>query len=105
MSDFVTIAKASEIEPGSMQFVDINGLRIVLVNAKGNFYALDGKCTHQHLTMMGGFIDAESIVCPYHGGQFSLKTGQVEFSPPMEPLKTYEIKVEDDMLKLKYPDS
>lgn len=103
MSDFVTIAKASEIEPGGMQFIDIGGWRLVIVNAKGNFYALDGKCTHQNLTMMDGFITDESIVCPYHGGQFNLKTGAVEFTPPVEPLKTHEVKVEDDLIKLKYP--
>lgn len=105
MSDFVTVIKASDLEPGNMQFIDINGLRIVLVNAKGIFYAVDGKCTHQHLTMMDGNIVDESIVCPYHGGQFSLKTGQVEFSPPMEPLTTYEVKVEDGLIKLKYPEN
>ena len=50
MSDFVPVAKTSELpDPGKM-LVDVGERLIVLLHAVGHYYALDDICTHVHGT-------------------------------------------------------
>ena len=34
--------------------------------------------------------------CPYHGGQFNVRTGEVVSAPPERPLTRYQVRVEGD---------
>jgi nitrite reductase/ring-hydroxylating ferredoxin subunit len=43
------------------------------------------------LLLEGGVVE-----CPFHGGQFNVRTGAVVQAPPEEPIATYPIRVEGD---------
>ena len=95
-SGFVKAAEASEIGPGEMKVVDVNGLRILIVNVEGNYHAMDESCTHAFAPLSEGDLDGEELECPLHGGSFNAKTGEVINGPPNEPLTTYQVKIEGD---------
>ncbi len=105
VTDFVTVARAGEIQPGSLLLVDLGGRRIAIVNADGAFYAVDGRCTHQNVTMIDAPIVGCSIICSFHGSRFNLKTGVVEDSPAEIPLRTYSVIIDNDTIKLAYPET
>ena len=46
MSDFVPVAKVSEIPDPGRKLVEIDDRLVVVFHAAGNFYALDDVCTH-----------------------------------------------------------
>ena len=103
MPDFVTIARVSDLEPGGVKLFDVAGRRVALVNANGVFYAVDGRCPHQNVSMIDGLIVDDTIICPFHGSVFNLKTGAVVLSPAVDPIQTYPVEVLDGVVRLGYP--
>ena len=60
----------------------------------GKYYALNERCTHRGGPLSEGTLEDGIVTCPWHFGQFDLVTGEVRGSPPEEPLKSYELRVE-----------
>lgn len=100
MSDFLPVAKISEIaDPGSL-LVELDERLIVLIHAAGHFYALDDVCTHDGGPLSDGPLDAKAgtIACPRHGAQFDIKTGAAVTMPATKPTIAHEVKVEGDQV-------
>ncbi len=101
MSDYVKIAKVSEIPNGEMRGRKVGDTPVVLANVGGQFFALSDICTHEHCELHGGYMEGTDIVCPCHGSQFDAKTGKVDNLPATEDLKTLEVKVKDGEIFVK----
>jgi nitrite reductase/ring-hydroxylating ferredoxin subunit len=105
MSEFIRVAKAAELAPGSVLRVDVAGKAIALYNLDGTYYATDDICTHAYASLAEGFLDGATIECPLHGAQFSIKTGEALSPPASEPLATYAVRVEGEDILLAVPRS
>lgn len=100
MSDFLPVAKSSDLpDPGSM-LVEVEDRLVVLIHAAGHFYALDDVCTHDGGPLSDGPLDAKegTIACPRHGAKFDIKTGAAVTMPATKPTMAHEVKVEGDQI-------
>jgi 3-phenylpropionate/trans-cinnamate dioxygenase ferredoxin subunit len=100
MSEFVPVAKASEIpDPGTL-LVEVGDRLVALIHAAGHYYALDDICTHDGGPLSEGPVDPleRTIACPRHGAKFDLKTGAALTMPATKPTKVHEVKVEGDQI-------
>ncbi len=100
MSDFLPVAKISEVpDPGSL-LVEVDERLVVLIHAAGHFYALDDVCTHDGGPLSDGPLDAKegTIACPRHGAKFDIKTGAAVTMPATKPTIAHEVKVEGDQI-------
>ncbi len=107
MSDFLPVAKVSEVaDPGSM-LVEVDERLIVLIHAAGHFYALDDVCTHDGGPLSDGPLDAKAgtIACPRHGAKFDIKTGAAVTMPATKPTIAHEVKVEGDQIFVRLNDA
>ena len=43
--NFVKVAETKDIEPSSMKAVDLEGEKVCIINAQGNYYAIGNVCT------------------------------------------------------------
>ncbi len=100
MASFITIAKASAVKPGQLKAFDVNGARVLIANWEGTLFATQDLCTHDNGTLSDGELVDGQIECPRHGGRFDPQTGAVTALPPMFPIKTFPVKVEDDEIKV-----
>ncbi len=69
----------------------------------GEWYATQNLCPHkQQMALSRGLIgDAKGepkVACPFHKKQFSLKSGDCLDDHDCESIKTYPIKIEEDMV-------
>lgn len=96
-----TIAKISEVNEGQAKVVEVRGKRIVLCNVKGTIYAIDDICTHDNGPLGEGELFNGQIECPRHGARFDVKSGKVTCLPAVIPVKTYEVKVEGESIKIR----
>jgi 3-phenylpropionate/trans-cinnamate dioxygenase ferredoxin subunit len=94
MADFVKLAQASEVPPGSRKLLDIDGRAIALFNVDGAFYAIDDVCTHDGGPLAEGELVGFAIQCPRHGARFDIRTGAVLCMPAFEPVAAHEVKIE-----------
>ena len=86
MSDnFFQAIQTTEIAPGGMKTVEINGHELVICNAAGSFYTLDRRCGHMNAPLEMGTLDGLILTCPMHCVQFDVTTGE----PLSDPMPTY----------------
>jgi len=100
MSEFVAVARCTDIaDPGSL-LVEVDEQLIVLIHAAGQYYALDDVCTHDGGPLSDGEINSQegTIACPRHGAKFAIASGDAITMPATKPTGSYEVKVEGDQL-------
>jgi len=91
----IELCSADEIAPGTALKVEANGLELAVFNVDGEYYVMDDLCTHGPGSLSEGFVDGDVIECPFHNGQFDIRTGEVVSPPCMVPMKIYPTTVED----------
>ena len=98
---FIAVAKVSELAPGTMKYVEVNGRPIVLCHVDGRVYAVGNVCTHDDGPLSGGTLDEHAIECPRHGARFDVRDGRVLCLPAARPIPSYEVTVEHGDIKVK----
>ncbi|KAF6246888.1 (2Fe-2S)-binding protein [Nitrosopumilus sp. b3] len=93
----IIVGKTSDIPPGKMIKVSIDGRDVLVANIDGKFYATDDSCTHSGSSLSEGKLDGCTITCGWHGAQFDCKTGKLEkFPAKIRDLTSYNVVVESD---------
>ena len=92
---FVRAAKTTEIVPGSVHEIQVNGKPIALANVAGKYYAVSGTCLHRGGPLGQGSMDGTVLMCPWHGWQFDVTTGRVSGNPTVG-VDCYPIEVRGD---------
>jgi nitrite reductase/ring-hydroxylating ferredoxin subunit len=99
----VAVAKAADLEEGTMHMVEVDGTLILLVRQEGLF-ALQGTCSHEYFELDKGFLSAASVTCALHLSRFDLSDGE-SLDPPAElPLVTYPVEEVGDDIVLELPE-
>jgi Fe-S cluster assembly protein SufB len=77
-------------------------LEIGVVNCNGTILAIEDRCSHDNGILFEGDIDVErcTVECPRHGSLFDLATGKPLNLPAYVPVDTFEVVVEDDMIRV-----
>ncbi len=94
MKEWIDVAPASELAPGSRRVVDADGVRIAVFNVNGEFLAVEDLCTHDGGDLAGGELEGDAVVCPRHGAKFCLRTGAVLAPPAYEDIRTFPVRTE-----------
>ena len=93
----IIAGKTSDITPGKMIKVSMDGRDILVANIDGEFCATDDSCTHSGSSLSEGKLDGCVITCGWHGAQFDCKTGKLEkFPANIRDLTSYNVVVESD---------
>lgn len=100
MSEFVTVAKVGEIEPGTVKVVRVNDVPIGVANVESEYYAFADVCTHDDGPVAEGELDEYQIECPRHGARFDIRTGAVKRLPAVVPIPVYPLRVEGDEIQV-----
>ena len=92
----------TELAPGQTRLVEPDGLEIGVFNCDGAYYAIEDRCSHDDGPLAEGPFDAQActVECPRHGSIFDLKTGRPKTLPAYEPVDTFPVIIDDDMIKL-----
>lgn len=102
-AEFIDIAPASELPNGERLFVDLGDKPIVILNIAGKLFALGDICTHDDGPLGDGMIEGFNIVCPRHGGEFDVRTGQAVQMPAVVDIPAYPVRVVDGMIQVGVP--
>ena len=90
-----------DLSPGEIKLVERDGCSpIAVYNLDGVFFATDDTCTHGDASLSEGDIEGEEVICPFHMGSFNIRTGEAVQGPCVAPVRSYPVRVEDNMLYL-----
>ena len=94
----IRLCNVEEVGEGEALKVEAGGLTVAVFNLWGKFHVTDDACTHGPGSLSEGFIDGENIECNFHQGVFNICTGAVVLPPCVDPVRTYEVTVEDGVV-------
>src|SRR6266487_5334810 len=91
----VKLCLETELMDNSMRRFMVGEKEILVDKFAGKYYALDDRCTHRGGPLSEGSLEEGTVTCPWHYGQFDLETGNARSPPPTEPLRRYELTIEE----------
>ncbi|MDQ0218145.1 Rieske (2Fe-2S) protein [Peribacillus cavernae] len=107
-------AEVGEIETGKCKIFNINGRSIGVYYNGENYFAIRNVCPHQQAELCKGKIsgttlaskpheyiygkDGEILICPWHGWEFEIKTGQSLVDPDRYKVKVYDVSIENNRI-------
>jgi 3-phenylpropionate/trans-cinnamate dioxygenase ferredoxin subunit len=101
--EFVEIAPASELPNGERLFVELGDRPIVIFNIAGQLFAIGDVCSHDDGPLGDGLIEDHNIVCPRHGGEFNVRTGQAMQMPAVVDIPAYPVQIRNGTIFVGIP--
>ena len=99
----LTVGPVEELPPGEVKIVRAGELAIGVYNLNGEYYAIEDRCSHDDGPLAEGDFDVETgvAICPRHGSEFDVRTGRPLSLPAYQPVETFEVFVEDGLVKVR----
>ena len=101
----LVVCPVEELPPGEVKIVHDGTLAIGVYNIDGEFYAIEDRCSHDDGPLCEGDFEPEDavVICPRHGSRFDIRTGRPLTLPAYIPVDTFEVKVEDGVVRVVVP--
>ena len=102
-TETITLCKLAELPAGEMRLVEADGRKIGVFRCRdGELFAIEDRCSHDDGPLAEGEFDSASctVECPRHGSLFDLRTGKPRTLPAYRPVATFEVRIDDDEVKL-----
>lgn len=101
MPEFVKVATAAEVAPGTAMRVDVAGVPVALTRtADGELFAIKDVCSHADVALSEGEVEGCTIECWLHGSQFDLRTGRPLSLPAIIAVPVYEVRLVDGAIEI-----
>lgn len=98
----VKVASLSELPPGSVTEVLVNGHPYAICNVDGAVRVLNGVCIHRGGPLGQGQLHDGRVVCPFHLWEFDCATGEYDYDPARR-VDTYRVVVEGNDILIEAP--
>ena len=96
MGNWIQVCQADDIEAEDVIRFDHGDRTFAIYRSDDDqYYASDGRCTHEKVHLAGGFVMDNIVECPKHNGRFDISTGEAKGAPACIDLRTYPVKVEN----------
>ena len=100
MTEWVRIASTLDLEDGDVASYEVGETYVALACVTGSYYAFDDTCTHRGCSLSEGELDGTTLICPCHAGEFDVRTGEVLYGPPPDPVTTYPVRISSDEIEI-----
>jgi nitrite reductase (NADH) small subunit/3-phenylpropionate/trans-cinnamate dioxygenase ferredoxin subunit len=99
MPEFQTVCRIGDLAEGVGRtfFVDDQPIAVFLI--AGTVFAIDDTCPHMGASLGSGFIDGETVVCPWHFWRFRLTDGRWADNPKLG-IGCYSVRVIDGNVQI-----
>lgn len=80
------------VVPDELRSFKVEGLTwpVIATMVDGNVVVCQGVCPHEDVSLAGGMLMGNSIICPAHGYRFDLRTGRCGHRKSLE-LRRYVV--------------
>src|ERR1700681_3115052 len=78
----------------------VDGEPVILVRQGENIFAIGANCTHYNGPLAEGLVVGETIRCPWHHARFSLRSGEAEGAPALNPVSCFVVQQEGGKVRV-----
>ena len=94
MAEWVRLCAVEEAPaPGDVREAEAAGQVLCLANIEGHLCVLDNACPHRQGPLGQGWIEGQTVVCPWHAWAFDCRTGIAE-PPERAQVRVYPVRSE-----------
>jgi cytochrome P450/nitrite reductase/ring-hydroxylating ferredoxin subunit len=86
------VGAAGDTSDGALRRVEVEERAVCVARTADGWLAFDDTCTHEECSLAEGELDGSVVVCPCHGSEFDVRTGDVITPPALDPLAIYEAR-------------
>jgi nitrite reductase/ring-hydroxylating ferredoxin subunit len=100
---YAPVCDEEELNDGKLVGVELEGEPVVVARSEetNEVCAISAKCSHLGGPLDEGKRDGDTVVCPWHGSQFDLCTGEVRGGPAVYPQPRYETRVRSGKVEVR----
>jgi nitrite reductase/ring-hydroxylating ferredoxin subunit/uncharacterized membrane protein len=98
---FTEVAKSADLAEGTMRRARSGDVDVLLVRQHGRVCALAHSCAHMAGPLSEGTLKEGSVVCPWHGSEFSLDDGHVINGPATQPQPCFDVREQGGAIQVK----
>jgi nitrite reductase/ring-hydroxylating ferredoxin subunit len=81
-TSFVAVLDEDELRDDELRRVEVDGVPVLLARSHaGEVCALANTCTHLGGPLAEGSREGDTVICPWHGSRFDIRTGAVVEGP------------------------
>jgi nitrite reductase (NADH) small subunit len=96
VSQWVRLCRVKDVpEPGTVREAEVEGVALCVANADGRVAVLDNWCPHRRGPLGQGWMEGDTVVCPWHCWSFSSVTG-VAAPPDQGKVQVFAVRVEGE---------
>jgi nitrite reductase (NADH) small subunit len=100
MSDYERAVMVSDLPPGQAREVAVAGKPLAIFNVGGIFYAISNVCLHRGGPLGQGFVEGQTVTCPWHNWTFDVTTGENVVNGELK-VACFPTRVEDGQVLVK----
>ncbi len=101
MSNFEKVATLDELPDGGRKSLVFDERAVLVFRIGADVYAVEDVCSHDGQPLTEGVLSGTAIECPRHGARFDLRTGRPLCMPAVEPIATFEVKIQGNEIWLR----
>lgn len=96
MGDWVKICAAKDAPSvGQVMEAEANGVALCVANVEGRLAVLDNWCPHRRGPLGQGWVEGQTVVCPWHCWAFDTSSGEA-LPPEHGKVQIFPVKVDGD---------
>ena len=98
-----TVAPLDELPEGEGFLFRHESHQIALFRQGETVSAIDNVCPHAGASLADGYVDGDSVACPWHCWEFSVVTGKCSTISNSD-VDTYAVVVDEGIVKVEIPE-
>ena len=99
-SIFQDLADIADIPEGGNKSFQVSGQDILICHTRGEFFAVENRCSHAMSKLEGGRLRVYRLTCPLHGAAFDVRDGSVQGKPATEAIRVYSLRINDGRIQV-----
>lgn len=100
---YLRLCSIGDVPKSGMRQFDLRDREFLVVELNGEFFCLDGRCTHAGAPLAEGHLTNKILTCPWHYSQFDVTTGSVVRGPAENSLELFRMKIENGQIFIDLP--
>lgn len=102
MTEFKPVMREEELVGSGLHAAEVDGETVLLSRSEtGDVCAISDRCTHVGGPLHEGERVGDTVICPWHGSEFDLCSGEVKRGPAREPQRRYEVRLTDGTVEVR----
>jgi toluene monooxygenase system ferredoxin subunit len=90
------VCRTGEVPANGLKECEAEGGRkVLIINAGGEFFAVQATCPHEEVPLCEGIFDGSVLTCHQHLWQWDIRSGEPQ-GVAEAPLERYEVVLEGD---------